>query len=143
VRRSINRSRLMLRVALAVLPAIVACGGDSGTGPSSVAGQYSLQTINGAALPFLEFQQGTIKIELLSDVLTVTGTGTWSDLQTERTTIDTQVSTDTTTDSGTYTLSESTVTFTANGETATQTGTLSNGTLTVSGSGFTLIYRKQ
>lgn len=69
-----------------VLPALVlallaACGGDA-TSPSptsaSVAGAFTLRSIDGAALPFT-VQNGANKVDVISSTLTMTDGGSWSE----------------------------------------------------------------
>src|SRR5438552_3893387 len=69
------------------LLAAVGCGPDAtGPGEGSAIGSYHLKSVNGAALPFLSSQSGTVKTEITSEVLTLNGDGTFSDVEILRTT---------------------------------------------------------
>jgi hypothetical protein len=131
-------------VCFALVFAALACGGDDTTTPTqaSVAGTWTLQTINGSPLPFT--LSASPKIELLSSVVNVSANGTWTSTTTNRTTIASQTSTTTSTDAGTYTLSGNNVAILSNGAGSTaQAGTVNGNTLTLSQQGFVFIYTKQ
>ena len=128
----------MRRLALLLLA--LACGGDA-TGPEdSVAGTYSLRTVNGANLPYVVFQSGQDKSELTSDVLTLTESS-FTQLSTIRTTINGQVTTTTEADAGSFTRSGTAASFQFNSGTS-GTGTIGGGQITVALSGFSFVYRK-
>lgn len=104
----------------------------------SLAGTYTLRTVNGSGLPaVVQSENGTTpKVEVLSDVLTLRVDGTWDGVQSLRITSGTTADTQTLSSGGTYTASETLVSFhdTVNGDFAVSvSGTsflLSNGTLT-------------
>jgi hypothetical protein len=62
----------MRRLVPLVLCFALACGSDSTTTPTqaSLAGTWSLQSINGIALPFVTSQTGTSKTEIMSYIVT-------------------------------------------------------------------------
>jgi len=128
-------SRLNLRRgrALGVLfaAAVLACGdsGDS-TSPESIEGLYTLQTINGGALPAVVYEDEAAKVEIVAGAITL-GPGTkWSISLTARATLDADVSTNTETLDGTWSRSGSTLTLTsADGD--VETLVLSGSTLTL------------
>jgi hypothetical protein len=134
----------MRKLFLALVALTVACG-DSTTEPtmSSIAGTWELQTVNGAALPYVIFQQGTEKVELTADVFAVTSAGTFTQLSTVRTTSNGQTETETIPDAGTYTLVGTALTFKFNSDQSTGTGSVSGNTLTVTDAGFALVYKKK
>ena len=137
LKKSVNRSprlwsRLNLRRgrALGVLfaAAVLACG-DS-TSPESIEGVYTLQTINGGALPAVVYEDEAAKVEIVAGAITL-GPGTkWSISLTARATVDADVSTNTETLDGTWSRSASTLTLTsADGD--VETLVLSGRTLTL------------
>lgn len=71
------RTRIAL-VALAL--SALACGSDAPTSPNgaSVAGTYTLRTIQGQPLPYI-LQDGANKATITRDILTITDGGTWSE----------------------------------------------------------------
>ena len=135
----------MRLIACMLLLVGAACGGDSPTQPtsSSVAGTWSLQTINGTALPYIVAQAGSDKVELTSDVLTVVGSGSFTQITQVRVTQNGQVSTQSIPDAGSYVLNGTAVTFTFNSDGSSGTGSLSGNTLTIAEDGFAYVYRKQ
>lgn len=53
-------------VASFALLGLSACGGDGGPG-GGVPGTYTLRTVNGADLPFIEFEDATFKSEVIAE----------------------------------------------------------------------------
>jgi hypothetical protein len=110
-------SRLNLRPgrALGVLfaAAAIACGGDSTTSPESIEGVYTLQTIDGDALPAVVYQDTEGQVEVTAGAITL-GPGTkWSISLTARATLAAEVSTNTETLDGTWSRAGSTLTLTS------------------------------
>ena len=144
--------RTLATAALALLTlAAGACGGDDdSTGPNgSIAGTYTLQTVNGSPPPITVFELGDDKIEVTGASVVINENGTFSATSTVRETDAGQVTTSSSVCSGTYTRSGSTVTFTepdSNNEDCggSYTGTWSNGnTLTIAfGPGLQAVFRK-
>jgi hypothetical protein len=131
-------------IACLLLIVAAACGSDSPTQPTatSVAGTWSLQTINGTALPYVVAQTGADKVELTSDVLTVVPSGSFTEITTLRVTQNGQVSTQSVPDAGSYTLNGTAVSFTFNSDGSSGTGSISGNTLTVTSDGIALVYKK-
>lgn len=130
----------------AMLLLAIACGGDAVTGPptlASVAGRYSLKTVNGAPLPFLIGQSGTSKSEVLADVLALSANGTFLQTSTIRNTVDGVATTSSSTEPGTFTLAGATATFVFDVDGSFGTGTIVERALTISGNGFVTIYTKE
>ena len=100
----------MNRRAFLVLSFVLAaCGSDSSTEPSAIVGTWTLQTINGSALPFVLEQSATEKSEILSEVVTISAGGTFTESTTLRSTVNGTVTTQSFPDGGTYTVSGSTL----------------------------------
>ena len=139
----------MRKIVLALLVGVAACGGDS-TGPGSIAGRYTLQTINGNPLPFVVLQVEGGKIEITAAHINLNADLTCSDSVTVRTTIGGNVSTEVETDVCTYTINNQALTVTfvreepVGGSITTTKITLSitGSQLTLSQDGMVLIYRK-
>jgi hypothetical protein len=122
----------MRRFFLLALPlALIACGSDSNanTGPTlaSLAGVWSLQTVNGQALPFTLSSAGGVKVELLSQVATVAANGTFAQVTTTRTTVNGTATTNALPSAGTFSLSGNLITVTVTGS-GNATGTLNSST---------------
>ena len=138
---TVRRLIAVLIVAGIAVGGTWACGGDS-TSPSSVAGTYNLQTIDGQSLPFVIFQDGADKNEVMSGFERLNSDGTFSQSMTFRLTEGGQVSTETETADGSWRQSESAITLTYGGSVGTLTGSLSGNTLTLVEQGLVLVFRK-
>src|SRR5262245_11718849 len=133
--------RLLAAVALSFA---VACGGDSSTAPPAeqLAGTWTLQTVNGAPLPFVIAQSGTNTLEVLSDVFVIASTGTFTQTTTFRSTVNGVVTTDSIPDTGSYTQSGTTLSLHFNGDGSSGTASWSGNTLTASTGGITAVYKR-
>lgn len=118
-----------LLMALALIGGM-ACGGDSATGPSTIAGTYSLRTLNGSSLPLLISLNGADRYELTDDILVLTTDSSFTQTTHYRTTTAGQVTTPTTVKSGIFSVSGTQVTF-GNAAAGGSTGTWSGNTITV------------
>ena len=123
--------------------ALFACGDSTGVN-QNLNGTYSLQTVNGQALPFTFFQSGTLRQEITADVFTATN-GSFTEVTSERdTNLQTgAVSNFNTSDSGTYTINGTAVTFTFFSNGSTGSGTISGNTFTLVATGFSLVFTHQ
>lgn len=132
-------------MACALLIVAAACGSDGPTQPTStsVAGTWSLQTINGNGLPYVVAQTGADKVELISDVITAVASGSFTQITQVRITQNGQTSTQSIPDAGSFSLNGTAVTFTFNSDGSTGTGSVSGNTLTVTDDGFAYVYKKQ
>ena len=134
----LRRSLLLAAVAFAV-----ACGSDSPTGPAvSIAGTWTLQTVNGSALPFIIAQIGQDKVELLSDVFVVSETGSFTETSTVRMTQNGVVTTNSAADAGSYTVNGTAVSLHFNSDNSTATASWSGNTMTTTDGGFALVYKR-
>lgn len=126
---------IRLFAAALLLPVLAACG-DS-TGPrTTVAGTWTLQTVNGTKLPYLfpnvVNQDDANKLELSGAVLTIEPGGSLTRDRMVRITLNGQVSSESEMVAGTYTISGSavTVSYDLDGRPAVN-GSWSGNTLTI------------
>ena len=127
-----------LTVALAV-GLLAGCGNP--TGPEAIAGNYTLRTINGQDLPFtIEAALLDGKIELAAGSLRINSDNTFSLSLTLATTEGGTTTSETETTTGAYTLNETAITLTSDGETVT--GSITGNTLTLIDEGLTFVYQK-
>ncbi len=98
-------------VLLPALFALAACGGADATGPGDVAGTYNLQTINDSTLPRTTSESATHKVEVLASAITLKGDGTYTWVQTTRTTDNGTATTTTDTYSDTFSVKGSSITL--------------------------------
>jgi hypothetical protein len=133
----------MRRLLPFIFLAIAACSTDSTTGPTgSIAGTWTLQTVNGFSLPFTIEQTVTDKVELLSDVIVISGTGSFTQTATVRTTTNGAATTQSAADAGTYTLNGTAITLHFNSDGSTGTGSWSGNTITTTDGGLALVFKR-
>jgi len=104
--------RRLVTLALAAF-SLAACGGsDKPAGPSaSIAGTYTLQTVNGRSLPSTIFQVGNDKLEVTGGSVTMNENETFSGVTALRETVEGVVDDYSASCTGTYTRTGSTVAF--------------------------------
>ena len=138
--------RMLVSVFTLATVLLSACGSDSSTNPTptSIAGTWNLSTVNGAALPYLlQAASGTNpKVEILSDQIVISASGTFTQSTVARITQGTTVSTSTLPDNGTYSLNGTAATFIFS-DGSSGTATVLNNTLTIAEAGISLVYIKQ
>ena len=136
------RLRSFFPVMLLLLLPVAACTGDS-TGPeSSIAGTYTLRSINGVNLPFVIAQTGANKLELVNETIVVAEAGTFTQQGTLRETVNGVATVGSYADAGIYERNGTAVTFQFQSNGSIGSGTASNGVVTVAASGYSYIYRK-
>jgi len=123
----------------------LACGGDKVAGPNaeSVAGSYSLRTVNGSALPFVVAEVAGDRLEVTAGALSVNADNSYVLTFTLRETQGASVTSETTTEEGTYHRSSNTLSFHPNddsGDWSASFGT--GGALTMTVDGVTLSFHK-
>jgi hypothetical protein len=129
---TVRRLIAVLIVAGIAVGGTWACGSDS-TSPSSIAGTYNLQTIDGQSLPVVVFEVGTDKVEITAGFMLLNSDQTFSESVSSRITDVAIVTTDVEATTGSWTLSGSDITFTAtagNNAGDTFVGSISGNTLT-------------
>lgn len=133
-----------MRYLAALLVVATACGGSDGPTeptPDSVAGAYSLQTVNGAPLPFTVRQTLDYRSEVVAGRMTLNADGTCSERADMRVTDRGTTTTETVSGTCTYTLAGAGVTLRYTDGTVA-TAALSGPTLTFVSDGLTLAYRR-
>ena len=114
----------------ALVAGSLACTGDS-TGPESIEGTYTLQTMAGRSLPAILLQDESGKFEITSGSIVLRAPNAFTMSLTFRQTVGTQMTSETIEADGTWTRSGATVTLTSDGEAVL--ATLSGRTLTLIG----------
>jgi hypothetical protein len=129
-----------LLITIAIL-ALAAC--DKGvTGISTVTGQWTLRTVNGAALPYTMTSSGANKTELIDDTIILYEGFTFAQTVHTRVTVNGQVSTVTTSESGAYALFGTSVTLTGNSGALARRGLIDGNTMTIVENGLVSAYKK-
>ena len=137
---------LSLRAIWAIVLASACSGGTDTTAPAtsvSIVGTWTLQSVNGASLPYLMDQSGADKSEMTSDVLTFLATGQFTEIAQVRLTSGGQVTTTSVPQAGTYAANKGTVVLTFAGSDTQARGTQTGATLAVAINGLAFVYQKQ
>ena len=135
--------RMLATVFTVATVLLAGCGGDAGTPPmqATLAGTWNLATVNGTPLPFV-IQPANPKIEILSDKLVLTASGSFAHSILARQTSGGTITTQNIEDGGTYQASGTTASFTFD-DGSLGTGTVDGNSLTVADVGYALVYVKQ
>lgn len=136
------RQPFLLAVSLAL-----ACRSHFPSQPTntSVAGTWSLQTINGSALPYVASQTGSNKVEITSDVVTAVASGSYTETTQRRITLNGDTTNQFLSDAGSFTLNGNVVILHSNisGSGTTSAGSVSGNTLALAKDGFAYVYKRQ
>ena len=136
--------RLVARLlGFGALVTLAACASDSSTntGPASVAGTYTLRTINGSPLPYTLFDFGGDKYEITAGAITLGAGGTWTQSGADRMTEGASVVTSTFTATGTYTLAGNVITLVSPG-TGIVSGSVDSGRMSLTQDGVIEVFTK-
>jgi len=128
-------------IAVAVLVAAAACGSDDSTSPTLGAnGTWSLQSINGSALP-VTIGSGSQTVSVIASTLTISSNGNYNEVVTLRPLGATANTTFT--ETGTWSFTNGMVTFNDQTDGITYTGSVSGNSLTENTAGFVSVYTRQ
>jgi hypothetical protein len=120
----------------------VGCGGGNTTGPyTSVAGTYTLRTLNGSSLPHIVNQMGASMAEILDATLTLNEDGTFNESGHDRMTESGLATTTSFIDAGSISLRGTTITLVSS-TTGTTNGSFNGDILTLSSAGLMAVYTK-
>ena len=128
--------RLFAAMTLIVL---AACGDSTEPTTASLAGTWTLQSVNDATLPATVNGSGANRSDVTKGSVILVATGNYTQSVEIVTYVSGQASTMPLNDAGTFTVSGSTITFTSTGG-STQTATVSGNSMTVVAAGATAIY---
>ncbi len=129
---------LLFAIAILVL---TAC--DNGvTGISTVTGQWTLRTVNGAALPYTITSSGANKTELIDDTIILYEGLTFAQTVHTRVTVNGQASTVTAIETGAYSLFGTSVTLAGNSSAEARRGLIDGNTMTIVENGVVSAYKK-
>ena len=121
-------------VLAAVAMLLVACGGDKATAPNSIAGGYTLRTVNGVALPATYYQDNVEKDQFFGGTITLAADHSWTGtLSVDATAVPSGASLfhGPVPIHGTYSLNGNTVNLTDGENALSFTGTVTGGTMTL------------
>jgi|SRR5687767_6847711 len=127
-------------IALAMLGA-VACD-DGIVGSSTVTGDYTLRTINGASLPYTITGSGANKTEIVDDVITLYQGFTYSETTNSRITVNGQATSETKLRTGAFSLFGTSIILFSNDGTMERRGTINANTMTIVEAGKISVLKK-
>ncbi len=131
----------LLSSALMLSWSLSACGDDTPTRPTNIAGSYILVNANGQGLPAVVSQGANFLQEVTGGSVELRGDRTFTWRTDYRYTQSGLVTTSTSSGGGSYSLADTAITFALEPGTDRLTGTLSNGVLTMRAD-VELVYRK-
>ena len=133
----------MRKVVFGLLLLISAgCLNEDVVGDSTATGEYTLTTINDAALPFILSGSGTTKTELLDAVISMFEGGTYSETSHLRVTSNGVVTTQTRVDTGSYSFFGVSVTLVSSAGNGERRGKIEGTKMTITEAGKNSVYRK-
>ncbi len=139
--------RLGVVAGLVLAAGLSACASDRVTNPVlnvSLAGTWTLEAINGFALPYVIAQVGSDGFEIVSDVITADSAGAFTESTVVQAIVNGQVTADTIPDAGAYEVSGSSVALTFASDSASAVGTIAGNALSLTeGSGAQMVYLRQ
>jgi hypothetical protein len=124
-----------------VMVAAVACD-DGIVGSSTVTGDYTLLTINGAPLPYTITGSGANKTEIVDDVITLFQGFTYSETINSRVTVNGQATNDTRLKTGAFSLFGTSIILSSNDGSMERRGTINANTMTIVEAGKISVLRK-
>jgi len=132
----LRRSLLLLLVSVVVL----SC--DDGTGPGDLLGTWRLEAVSGQSLPYILEQDGTRKVELTGETVTLLASGRQTMVTSFRVTEGGHVFTESIPAPGNYTVDGSTLLLTFDNDEDEYTATVKGDTMTIDDIGLTFVYRR-
>ncbi len=135
----------MKKFLLLIATLSIGCSSSDLTTPTqeTLAGRWNLISVEGARLPYSIPQIGSIKREIIEDVLTLTAPNAFTEVTTVRLTQNGVVTTQTVSDAGTYEVNSFAIDFRFQSNGTFGAGTLTGGKLTITTSGLSFTFEKQ
>lgn len=132
-----------MRKVLVALVMIAAVACDDGiVGSSTVTGDYTLLTINGAPLPYTIAGSGANKTEIVDDVITLFQGFTYSETINSRVTVNGQATNETRLRTGAFSLFGTSIILSSNDGSMERRGTINANTMTIVEAGKISVLRK-
>ena len=133
----------MRKVLLGILLMVSAgCLNEDVVGDTTATGEYTLRTINNAALPFVLSNSGTTKTELLDAVISMFQGGTYSETSHLRVTTNGVVTNQTKVDTGSYSFFGISVTLVSSAGNGERRGRIEGTEMTITEAGKNAVYKK-
>lgn len=134
---------MLRRSLLSLILSAIVLSCDNATGPDDLLGTWRLETVSGQPLPFILEQDGTRKVELTGETVTLLASGRQTMVTSFRVTENGNVFTESIPAPGNYTVSGSTLLLTFDSDEDTYTAIVNGETMTIDDIGLTFVYRRE
>ena len=133
---------MLRRSLLSLLLSVVVLSCDDATGPDDLLGTWRLQSVSGQSLPFILEQDGTRKVELTGETVTLLASGRQTMVTSFRVTEGGSVFTESIPAAGNYTADGPALLLTFDNDEDTYTALVNGNTMTIDDIGLTFLYRR-
>ena len=134
---------MLRRSLLSLILSAIVLSCDNATGPDDLLGTWRLETVSGQPLPFILEQDGTRKVELTGETVTLLASGRQTMVTSFRVTENGNVFTESIPAPGNYTVTGSTLLLTFDSDEDTYTAIVNGETMTIDDIGLTFVYRRE
>ena len=134
---------MLRRSLLSLLLSALVLSCDDATGPDDLLGTWRLETVSGQSLPFILEQDGTRKVELTGETVTLLASGRQTMVTSFRVTQNGNVFTESIPATGNYTVSGSTLLLTFDNDEDEYTAIVNGDKMTIDDIGLTFVYRRE
>ena len=133
---------MLRRSLLSLLLSVVVLSCDDATGPDDFLGIWRLETVSGQPLPFILEQDGSRKVELTGETVTLLASGRQTMVTSFRVTENGNVFTESIPAPGSYTINGSTLLLMFDNDEDEYTAIVNGNTMTIDDIGLTFVYRR-
>ena len=133
---------MLRRSVLSLLLSVVVLSCRDAAGPDDLLGIWRLQSVSGQSLPFVLEQDGTTKIELTGETVTLLPSGRQTMVTSFRVREGGNVFTESVPATGNYTADGATLLLTFDNDEDTYTALVDGDTMTIEDIGLTFVYRR-
>lgn len=133
---------MLRRSLLSLLVSVVLASCSDATGPRDLLGTWRLESVSGQAIPYILEQDGTRKVELTGETVTLLASGRQTMVTSFRVTEGSSVSTESIPAAGNYTVDGSTVLLTFDADEDKYTAIVNGDMMTIDDMGLRFVYRR-
>ena len=134
---------MLRRSLLSLLLSAIVLSCDNATGPDDLLGTWRVETVSGQSLPFILEQNGTRKVELTGETVTLLASGRQTMVTSFRVTENGNVFTESIPAPGNYTVNGSTLLLTFDNDDDEYTAIVNGNTMSIDDIGLTFVYRRE